>query len=382
VIGFVAILVAANVLYALHGFVASRRPYDRVSARREFPRLPSLSIIVPARNEERQIEGCVRSLLAQRHPDFEVIAVDDCSEDATAEILERVASKDSRLRVMRGEPLPPGWVGKPWAIVQGVRQARGAWLLFTDADTFHTPEGAASVQSEALERELDALSVLTNQDLESPAELALLPALFLAILSGTGPIADVGDPGKPGVALFNGQYILVSRRAYDAIGGHAAVRGEIAEDLELARRFKQDGRFRIALMASEGIARTRMYRSLSEIWRGFTKNFALGVRGRAVPATAGTIVLACVSPLSPALLTWLLLTSQWVAAGVLAASMLLVLGVVAGETRLMRLPVWTSLLFPVGTAFTVAVLIASIYLFESGRGVQWRGRRYRSLDPG
>jgi chlorobactene glucosyltransferase len=373
---FVAFLVAVNLLFALRGFVLARRPYDRVEARDVVSVLPTLSIVVPARNEERQIEECVRSLLAQRHNDFEVVVVDDCSDDATPQILARLASEDARLRIVWGTALPDGWVGKPWALTQGVRESRGAWLLFTDADTFHYPNGAASVQRAAIERNLGALSVLTDQDLVTLPERALMPSLFLAILGGTGPIGDVGDPEKPDVALFNGQYVLASRTAYEAIGGHAAVRNEIAEDLELARRFKRDGRFRIALTGSEGVAHTRMYRSLGEIWAGFTKNFALGLRERPVWGAIGACALACISPLTQLTFIAALLSARWIDAAVLAVAMAAVLAVVAYQMRLMRAPASSVPWYPVGTAFTVAVLTVSIALFASGRGVVWRGRRY------
>jgi len=378
----VAFLVAVNLLFALRGYALARRPYERVVAREALPSLPSLSIVVPARNEERQIERCVRSLLTQRHNDFEVVVVDDCSDDGTAGILERLAAGDGRLRVVTGAPLPDGWVGKPWALTQGAREARGAWLLFTDADTFHYPAGVASVQQAAVERRLDVLSVLTDQDLVTTAERALMPSLFLAILGGTGPIADVGDPSKPNVALFNGQYILASRAAYEAIGGHAAVRDQIAEDLELARLFKRDGRFRIALTGSDGVAHTRMYRSLREIWLGFTKNFALGLRGRPFWGAVGASALACISPLTQLAFIAVLLTARWIDAAALALSMATVLAVVAYQMRLMRVPAWALPWYPLGTAFTVAVLIASIALFATGRGVVWRGRRYGRHSTG
>jgi chlorobactene glucosyltransferase len=373
---FVAFLVAVNLLFALRGLVLARRPYDRIVASEVSNGLPALSIVVPARNEERQIEQCVRSLLTQRHNDFEVVVVDDCSDDATPRILERLATEDARLRVVSGKPLPDQWVGKPWALTQGVREARGAWLLFTDADTFHYRDGAASVQQAAIDRGLGVLSVLTDQDLVSLPERALMPSVFLAILGGTGPIGDVGNPSKPDVALFNGQYIMASREAYEAIGGHAAVRNEIAEDLELARRFKRDGRFRIALTGSDGVAHTRMYRSLREIWDGFTKNFALGLRDRPVWGAVGACALACISPLTQLTFIAALLTARWIDAATLAFAMAAVLAVVAYQMRLMRVPAASVAWYPVGTAFTVAVLTVSIALFASGRGVVWRGRRY------
>jgi chlorobactene glucosyltransferase len=370
------VLVVVNVLAAVRGIFMAKRAVDVVVGRVRSGPLPSLSIVVPARNEEHQIEACVKSLLKQRYADFEVVVVDDCSEDRTPAILQRIAAENPRLRVVRGEPLPSGWVGKPWALKQGARIARGSWLLFTDADTVHHPDGAASTVAAATDWNLDVLSLLTEQDLNTLAERVLMPSLFLAILDGTGPIADVGNPEKPDVALFNGQYILASRAAYDAIGGHDAVHNEIAEDLELARRFKRDGRFRIALAASSGVARTRMYRSLGEIWSGFTKNFALGIRGRPGWASLGIVALACVSPLSPLALLWLVASARWGAAAALLLSMLLVLAVAIYRIRSAGLPSHSALWFPVGTAFVVAVSLASITLFASGRGIRWRGRRY------
>ena len=159
--------------------------------------------------------------------------------------------------------LPDGWVGKPWALAQGARNARGSWLLFTDADTEHDPLAATSALQCALEHGYGVVSLLTDQLTIGLAERLLLPTVLFAIMLGVGATDDVNDPRKPDVAIFNGQYILVSRVAYDAIGGHEAVRAEIAEDLELARRFKRDGRFRIFLAGAGGLVRTRMYVSVS-----------------------------------------------------------------------------------------------------------------------
>ncbi len=370
------LLVLANLAFAFKAFASALRPAALLQGTNGAKDLPSLSIVVPARNEERQIEACVRTLLAQNHCDFEVIVVDDQSTDETPAILERLARESANLRVVRGGPLPEGWVGKPWALVQGARAAKGAWLLFTDADTFHSHWSASSVQRTAIEKGLDVLSILTQQDLVSLGERALMPSVFLAIFLGTGPIDDVGDPKKASVAIFNGQYILAKRDAYDAIGGHASVKGEIAEDMELARRFKSDGRFRIALSGSAGIAHTRMYRSFAEIWAGFEKNFALGVRGEPLRASVGLLGYACLSPLSPIALAFFIVTRQWPASAILAASMASGIAAAICCVWRMRLPPSLGLWVPVGNAFVLAVLAASMARFASGRGVEWRGRRY------
>lgn len=335
-----------------------------------------MSIVVPARNEARNIERCVRSLLTTRHPDFELIVVDDQSTDGTRAILDDLAAQNERLRIVAGAALPEGWVGKPWALTQGVREARGEWLLFADADTQHEPLAAASAQRAALEGRYDALSLLTEQETRGLSQRLFLPTILFVIMLGVGAVDDVNDPQKRDVAIFNGQYILVSRTAYDAIGGHAAVRGEIAEDLELARRFKLDGRFRIRLAGSNGLARTRMYDSFGALWKGFVKNFALGARGRPRDAVVGLALLAAVSPLSPLALIALLAARAWPAAILLALFMGAVIGIAETGMRRMNFRRGSGLAVPLGLALTLAIFATSFYESFAGRGVEWRGRRY------
>ncbi|HEV7178324.1 MAG TPA: glycosyltransferase, partial [Candidatus Baltobacteraceae bacterium] len=218
-----ALLLAVNLAFAIRstaialrssGYVLRKHPRIRSARATEEP---LLSIVVPARNEERQIEQCVQSLLALEYADFEVIAVDDRSTDATLQILDRIAEDDRRLRVVGGEALPPHWVGKPWALVQGAEHARGEWLLFTDADTVHARESAQEAVAYALARRLDVLSLLTDQVMITPAERMFLPSILWTIAFAIGSLAAMNDP-RSEAALFNGQYILVRRTAYDAVG--------------------------------------------------------------------------------------------------------------------------------------------------------------------
>jgi chlorobactene glucosyltransferase len=370
------LLVFANLIFAAREFDVIKRSRTSIETRGPVADLASLSMIVPARNEERQIERCVRSLLASRHPDFEVIAVDDRSGDATREILDRVATQEPRLAVVAGAPLPQGWIGKSWAVAQGVDVARGEWLLFTDADTVHDPLGASSAQRSAIDGGYDVVSLLTDQETIGTAERLFLPTILFVILLGIGALDDVNDPRKRDAAIFNGQYIMASRKAYMAVGGHAAVRNEIAEDLELARLFKRDGRFRTLLAGSNALVRTRMYRSFGEIWRGFVKNFALGARGHGTQAVAGLTLLACVSPLSPILLVALLFSRAWIAATVLAVAMAAVIAIAESGMRAMRFRPGSGLAVPLGLALTLAIFSTSLFLMRVGRGVEWRGRRY------
>jgi chlorobactene glucosyltransferase len=376
----VIVLLVANIVFAIRALDVILRSRAHIDPREPDPTLPSLSIVVPARNEADRIERCVRSLLAASYPDFEIVAVDDCSQDATRSVLDGIAAEHSRLRVVTGAPLPAGWVGKPWALAQGVDAARGAWLLFTDADTEHDALSASSVVRYALGNEYDAVSLLSDQETVGLAERVFLPTILFVILLGIGPLDDVNDPSKRDVAIFNGQYVLVSRRAYDAIGGHAAVRDEIAEDLELARLFKRDARFRIALVGANGLVRTRMYRSFAEIWRGFVKNFAIGARGQPVRAAAGVALLACVS-LSPLAAMWLLARHAWLGGLALALTAAAIVAIAEAGMRLARFRAGAGLGVHLGLAATLAIFATSLYCTYLGRGVEWRGRRYGGGFP-
>lgn len=370
------LLSGANLAFAFRWLDVVRRSQAKIEPRRPQSDLPSLSIIVPARDEEQNVARCVNSLLATRHPDFEVIVVDDRSTDATLSIVDAIAQHDPRLRIVGGAPLPDGWVGKPWALAQGARIARGAWLLFTDADTEHEPLAATSALQCALENGYGVVSLLTDQQTIGAAECLLLPTILFVIMLGVGATEDVNDPRKPDVAIFNGQYILVSRAAYDAVGGHEAVRAEIAEDLELARRFKRDGRFRIFLAGAGGLVRTRMYVSFAQIWQGFVKNFAIGVRGRPFGAIAGTALLACVSPISPIVLLVALVQRQWLAVAVLALSGAAIIAIAEVGMRRARFAPGSGIAVPLGLAVALAIFATSLYCTFVGRGVEWRGRRY------
>lgn len=347
---------------------------NQIAAREPAGALPFLSIIVPARNEAYQIEDCLRSLLLQRYPDFEVIVVDDESSDNTAEVVSCIAAGDSRVRLLRGAPLPSGWVGKPWALVQGESVALGEWLLCTDADTVHHPLAASSAVQAAQERGVDALSLLTTQEMKSFAERALLPAILWTIVLAIGPLASVSNPRKR-VAIFNGQYLLISRALYEATDGHTAVANEIAEDLEFARYIKRDGRFRIALLGANDLVRTRMYRSLNEIWGGFVKNFALGMRERTLEACAGLFGLALIA-VTPLAIVALLVFHYWSLATILAAAFLIGLFAAEFGMRRARFPKGSGAWLPAGFVVVLAICATSAARLAGATGVDWRGRRY------
>lgn len=288
----------------------------------------------------------------------------------------------SRLRVVRGEPLPFGWVGKPWALAQAAERARGEWLLCTDADTTHDPRGCATTVDFARSRGLDIVSLLGTQELESWSERAILPSILWTIAFAAGPLEHVNDPGKPGAALFNGQYILFRRSAYDALGGHGAVRGQVAEDYEFARLVKADGRFRAMLVNAEHLFSTRMYRSFGEIWRGFAKNLYLGARDNPRALTAGIAFFTCIAPLPEVLFLRALRGRRFGAAAAMAAAIAATAAVAELGMRKVTLPRGSGLYLPLGITVMLGILLDSTLRHTSGRGVRWRGRRYGRPDSG
>ena len=229
---------------------------------------PEVSIIVPARNEEVCLGDCLHSLVAQSGVTFEIIVVDDQSTDRTRAIAESFAG----VQVLSPGPLPEGWTGKNNAVAAGARVARGEWLLFTDADTVHLPRSLAGAVREAKECRAELLSYSPEQIAVTFWEIATLPVVFAA-LARQYPPALVSDPKSPLVAA-NGQYILVRREAYDAVGGHAAVATDLLEDVALARALKSSGR-KIQFRYAGTSVRTRMYRNFHQLREGWTKNLAL-----------------------------------------------------------------------------------------------------------
>jgi chlorobactene glucosyltransferase len=347
-----------------------------------------VTVIVPARNEERDIEACVRSLLNQSYANYDVVVVDDRSEDATPVILRRLGAESPRLRVMQTPPLPPGWVGQTWAWETAAGQATAEWLLFTDADTQHQPGMLAAVIAFAETHGLDMLSLMMRHKLSSFWERALLPPMLAIFLQAGGSLEEVNDPSSPAAKAVGG-FMLVRRTVYEALGGFGPIRGEVLNDTALAKLVKGRG-YRFMLANGADWVQIRMYHSLGEVWTGFSKNVFFGA-GQNVLRVLGGAVLLLGLALGPFVLmgvgiAWLAegMGGTWprlaLVFGGLGILWLMARGIgVAWGTEV---PWVYGLLHPLGVVVFVGILLNSAFLIVSGRGVKWRGRRYHGAAGG
>ncbi|HSE27145.1 MAG TPA: glycosyltransferase [Gemmatimonadales bacterium] len=354
-------------------------------ARAEPVRGRPLSVIVPARNEAAVIGNVVRSILGGGYDPLELIVVDDRSEDGTAGVVRAIAADDARVRLVEGAALPADWYGKPWACAQGAAIATGRLLLFTDADTTHHP--GLHARAVALQEELDAdlLTLAPRQRCVTFWERLVMPQIWVLLGVRFHPRV-VNRARRRRDLIANGQFLLIRREAYDAIGGHAMVRDEVAEDLALAQAFHAAGR-RVRFAFAERHMETRMYHSLRHLAEGWTKNLYLGGR-RSYPDEP---VLRALVPagLATAIGFWLLPTLGLALAGAGIAPALLgpalrAWAVSAGFWAVisahMRIPPWYGLLHPLGAGMALAIVARST--LRGGRRVEWKGRVYGERGAG
>jgi chlorobactene glucosyltransferase len=346
--------------------------------------VPKVAILVPARNEEAHIEECLRSLLAQDYPDFEVWMYDDGSTDDTPQIATRLAASDSRLHIVEGvlEP-PPGWLGKAHACHRLYEEMRGHstpdYVLFTDADVRFEP-GAVSHAVRTV-RSLGAglLSIFPRQITVSWAERLAVPMLLhWAVYSFLPlPLAHSKRTG-PAFAAANGQFMLFTHEAYEACGGHATVRSEILEDVGLARAIKGAG-YRALLADGGPLIQTRMYDGPAEVWRGYSKNAYAFFGYSPFFLAVGIIVLSLlyISPI--ALAVYSALISQH---PVLFLAVVMYVAAVAARLALavrFRYRLLDTLLHPVAVLLLIAICVNSMVWALTGRG-GWKGRAAPATD--
>ena len=326
-----------------------------------------VSAIVPARNEEETITAAVESL-SDQPVIAEIVVVNDQSTDRTTAVLQSLAARISKLRCLETGGVPDGWVGKNHALSIGAAEAKTDWLLFTDADAVHLPGSTARALAAAAESGAALVSYSPEQVMKTWWEKALVPFVYTRLAQHFS-YAEVNDPASP-TAASNGQYLLIRKDAYEAIGGHRSVADEVLEDVALAQRAKRAG-YKLYFAPGDGIARVRMYRSFAAMWEGWTKNLypLMGGSRKRIFAELRSIV-----PWIP--LVMLLLGP---AAHVFAwVGLVLLVGrhaIYAGVLRRNRFPVSGILYYMPGVVLYAGALAASARRYARGT-VSWKGREY------
>jgi len=380
-----AIALAATIPWIVTPIVASFRMAQSKSLDDESADVsvssPLVSVIIPARNEARNIAQCVRSVLASSYGRLEVIVVNDHSHDDTAEIARSLMATDAPLRVMDNPDLPAGWFGKQWACQTGAIAAAGEILIFMDADARASSDLIARSVNGMLRTGADFYSVLGRQEMVTFWERLLQMQIFIVLTTRFGGTEIVNRANTASAKIANGQYLMVRRSTYDEFGGHGLVRGYVAEDLMLAQRYFELGKRTVLVMGMDQLS-TRMYTSLRELIGGWRKNIFAGGRhsmpfGRdAMVLTPLLLPLPFLMQLMPplllvvALMAGLSTLELWaaIATGVTLVTWL-------AYYRMARLPMSYALLYPVGAAVALYIALSAV---SRGSRVEWKGREYES----
>ncbi|MFL6248615.1 MAG: glycosyltransferase [Thermoanaerobaculia bacterium] len=362
------LLILAAWLMALGRTIVNLALVPRLRARAvPAGKAPLVSVIVPARDEERAIERTVRAFLAQSWPALELIVVNDRSTDQTGAILKRLASEDSRLIVIDNEEPPPGWLGKPWALHQGSLRARGTLLLFVDADVIYEPDAVTAAVLHLQEQDAPMLSVFPRFVMRGFWEHIVMPNLaFFAFTVLPLWLSNRSRVRVLGIGAGTGN--LIRRPDYDAVRGHEALCDAVVDDVGLARLVRRSGRPTIVARA-EDLVSVRMYEGLGEIVRGFTKN-GFAITGRSYVTMAVFLVLGFVLHVLPFALA---LTGDPIS--IASVAVLTLTRVILFAALRYRLD--NALLgHPLMIAVWFVIMLRSTWYTGVRRQLAWRGRTY------
>lgn len=325
-----------------------------------------VSILIPARNEEKNIAACLDGLLCQDYPNFEIMVLDDQSSDRTGAIIQSYAQRDERIHLLHGQALPPGWTGKNYACHLLGQAATGDILLFTDADTRHDPAVVTATANRLHQPGPGLCSAFPRQLTVSFAERLVLPVIHLFVYGGL-PLWLTYLTPFPSLAAANGQWIAFTREAYRRIGGHESVRNRVVEDVELSRRAKRLG-IRTLVLSGAALISCRMYTSTREVWEGFSKNLSGLTNYRLAPFFL-VLVLLLVCCILPYVLVWFPAYTEYAFVAIVLNLLLRLLVSLSSGDRLVS----SLLLHPFGILATVAIGLNSLLMAHRGV-VRWKGR--------
>ncbi|MDH7507174.1 MAG: glycosyltransferase family 2 protein [Candidatus Thermoplasmatota archaeon] len=352
---------------------------------------PLVSIVVPTRNEEYRVEKCIISLKKQTYPNLEIIIVDD-STDNTIDIIKNIIGNDQRFSIIKQKKLPEGWIGKPFALQQGSTYAKGKWLVFIDADTYFEPELIMSTLDYAVKNNIDLLSLIPRHVCQSFWEKVIQP-IPLGLIPAISPLAKVNKEDSKTAIAF-GPFILIKHSVFDSVGGYQTIKGQIADDAEIAKLVKKAG-FRLQLVNAQNMMNIRMYEKFSEIWEGWSKNIFLGlVQKRDINTKfkqllvtlAGSIgifglmVFPFVATFISVLLVIFVSFLQFQHFLIFSIALLIIsISVQYCIQKYYRIgdPKYALLSF-LGGILTIGIFLNSAIKSLSGAGVSWKGRIYSS----
>ncbi len=332
----------------------------------------SVSVLIPARNEEINIERCLRSILEQNYGNFEIIVLNDNSTDKTAEIVKSV--NDVRLRMINGENLEKGWVGKNYACHQLQAEAKGEYLLFIDADTELNKDCISSAVTFAVENKTGLLSIMPWEISVTFWEKLVIPMLYFAVMAFL-PVPLIEHSKKREFSMGNGQFMLFKRSCYDIIGGHESLKNKIVEDVWLSRRVKEFGQ-KLIFADGTDIVKCRMYGSLNEVWNGFSKNFFAGLafsKGGLIAVIITYFILFILPVIT--LIYGMIISDQNIFYLSITAYIIPVIIRITHSFKFNQ-PFLFSYVNFLSCIFLISVSINSFRILKFGKGANWKGRNY------
>ena len=373
-ITFISIFLTGILLIVLWNmWVFRKRKYNIIPE----SELPFVSVLIPARNEERSIRECVESLLVQDYKKFEVIVLNDNSEDGTGMMLEELRTKYKELKIINGEPLPAGWSGKNFACHQLYKESQGEFILFTDADTVHFKDSILNSVTRSINRKADLYTLIPKMTLNSFAEKLIMPGIHFTSFTLL-PYYLAETLKSPAFAMGVGPFLLFRREAYEAIGGHEALKNDLVEDVRLAKNIKRFG-YKVVVNKGLDILSCRMYQSFKEIWEGFSKNIfpGMGYSSLTLFSVFFVYLILFFMPFAGAMVSLVTGNEYLLYNFLYQVGLLIIMRVIINSS--FKLGFISTLLHPAG------VLIISMIGFNSwrwnkiGKGSLWKGRTYSEI---
>lgn len=339
---------------------------------------PLVSILIPARNEETNIEKCIKAFLKQDYPELEILVLDDNSTDNTYNIVKKISEKNKNVKVFKGKPLPQGWLGKNFACFQLSRYAKGEYFVFTDADTHHLQNSISSSLAALLNNGLDALCPFPREIMVTIHERMSIPFMNFVILLFM-PLALIRKSKNPLFCTGVGQYLLFKREVYFGMGGHAAVKGKILEDVQITKKTKEMG-YSYMIFDGRKIISCRMYKNFKQVFTGYSRFLFSAFDYNTSMLTIAIIFFILLFLLPNIFFPIGLILYHWpreillpIFAQISIVSFIRMVNALRFKEKLLDI-----FLSPLSIVYIVFIAINSVLQHKLGNGIYWKGRTYQA----